>query len=77
MVLDQNRKTMTNFLTKHNCYNGGQKHNFEAIWEIVKPDDWSNNFKGSLYQFETIMKCLEEKRYRGHVCLWCGKVVNQ
>lgn len=54
---------------KLRCYNGGQKHKYQAVFEEVQAP-WLN-LGGHSKNISRDM--MFEKQYVKHVCLWCGK----
>jgi hypothetical protein len=61
------------------CYNGGARHKFEAqVLEQVIPGDLGTRFDGVHGTALAIIaaKTRIQRTYLGHVCVWCGAVVN-
>ena len=69
---------MSIFRDKTRCYHGGQQHCFEAVFEQRPLDFPFSSFKGSTYAIREILDRMTTPTvYKGHVCRWCGKTVNQ
>ena len=78
---------ISRLLFSHRCYHGGQMHQFEkrhmtlpgSVPLPTGPD--LNMILANTYNEDTakVLGALrgEQKLYRGDVCVWCGKVVNE
>ncbi len=66
----------------HRCYHGGPMHRFEPRCSIIGvpagADKMTLFFTEDEYKAD-VLKAMTggKKLYRGDVCVWCGKVVNE
>ena len=55
---------------KDKCYQGGNRHSFEARYHSTVPE----KIKGDRITPELI-EALKNKEYIGDICIWCGKTI--
>ena len=60
-------------LFPNRCYNGGQLHNFEAVYSEESRD---SDLYVWLLDPDDIHRLTILKIYKGHICKWCGTVIN-
>lgn len=77
---------ISRLLLSHRCYHGGAMHRFEGRYARIPVGNPLPDSADSIVlytPYEQRISVLEELRggtrvlYRGDVCVWCGKVVNE
>lgn len=65
------------FFTKR-CTDGGSTHNYQAAITYDSRPGF-DSVKGASYDMANIMEAsrIKTQTYHGHVCTWCGSVVNK
>lgn len=59
---------------KNRCYNGGKRHNFEAVYN---EEDRGKDFSWGIADLDMIRRLMTLQVYVGHVCKWCGKLADE
>ena len=63
---------------KNRCYNGGNRHNFEARYSERLSNKWGGA-KGQvdLRELVPVLKEFRDKEYIHDICTWCGKIITK
>lgn len=56
------------------CYNGGNKHKFQARYEEIPRSASFKKFTGIAQDLQNL---LHYKKYIYDICVWCGKTVTK
>lgn len=78
---------ISRLLFSHRCYHGGPQHRFEKRYTALPGAEslptgadlsmiLANTYNEDTLKLIEAMRG-ERKLYRGDVCVWCGKVVNE
>ena len=60
---------------KDRCYNGGNKHKFEARYTEIPSGNQISNAHG--YTISELKKLMVTLTYVKDVCVWCGKSIER
>lgn len=58
------------------CYQGGNKHNFEARYDEEPAGDIEIE-GGSSGQMDSIKKMCTKRKYVKDICTWCGEEIQR
>jgi hypothetical protein len=62
---------------EYRCTNGGKQHNFKARYSVVRNGIDMDGFMGSVGAYKNIIESMKDEIYKGDVCTWCGKIINE